>query len=274
MQDHSNIVLQAALEAGQVIMGYYRDGFSVERKSDASPVTEADQAADKIIRRHLEVTGIPVISEESAVADFSERKSWKKAWMVDPLDGTKEFIKRTGEFTVNIALLEDGKPTEGLVFAPALGLLYQTRQGRLIKEIYLLQERNVFIKSEAFFLSQEINRSRNVCASISHANSATLSFVERYRSAHPLGTLISIGSSLKFALLAEGKAGIYPRFSPTMEWDTAAGQAILQAAGGNVWDVETGNPIQYNRENLLNGNFIATASHISKGEAFSYLLAS
>lgn len=271
MENHNDIVLQAALEAGKLIMAYYREGFSVERKMDASPVTEADKAADDIIRKYLESTGMPVISEESVAAAYEQRKHWKKLWVVDPLDGTKEFIKGTGEFTVNIAFIEEGEPTDGLVFAPALGLLYRTEQGKLLKETYRLTDEGVFGKLEGNTLSNDNHTSENICASVSHANAATRSFIDRYKSAHPMGDLISIGSSLKFGLLAEGKAGIYPRFSPTMEWDTAAGQAILQAVDGNVWDMETREPIRYNRENLRNGNFIAAASNLSKQEAFSFL---
>lgn len=271
MEDYSEIVLRAALEAGESIMAYYRDGFSVQRKIDASPVTEADQAADAIIRKYLMETGIPVMSEESAVEGYSTRKNWKKLWIVDPLDGTKEFIKKTGEFTVNIALIEEGEPTEGLVFAPAMGLLYRIEQGRLLKETYRAESSGVFSKLEGNTLSHDNHTSENICASISHANAATKSFIDKYKSAHPSGDLISIGSSLKFGLLAEGKAGIYPRFSPTMEWDTAAGQAILQAVGGMVLDIETRQPIKYNRENLRNRNFIAAASNISIEEAFSSL---
>lgn len=269
---YPEIVLKAALDAANTIMSYYREGFSVERKADQSPVTEADKAADAIIRSYLEQTGIPVISEEYPVVEYERRKSWNKVWIVDPLDGTKEFIKRTGEFTINIALLEEGEPTEGLVFAPALGLLYRTEGGQLLKENYAVTAPFVFGNmEESAILSSNRFASENICASVSHANVATRSFVERYKSAHPLGNLISMGSSLKFCLLAEDKAGIYPRFSPTMEWDTAAGQAILKAVGGNVWDVKTQQPIRYNRENLLNGDFIATARHMSKNEAFSYI---
>lgn len=264
-------MLQAALEAAVVIMRYYRGGYNVERKTDASPVTDADKAADVLIRQRLEHTGIPVISEETAVLDYEVRKGWNKVWVVDPLDGTKEFIKHTGEFTVNIALVEEGTPTDGLVFAPAKGLLYRTQGGALHKETYGWDENGVPKRIEGCVLPRLATKSDHICASVSHMDTATMSYVKRYRSAHPLGNLVSIGSSLKFGLLAEGAAGVYPRFTPTMEWDTAAGQAILQAAGGNVWDVATKTPVTYNRAKLLNGAFIAFGPHISAEEAFSFI---
>lgn len=268
----TDTMLQAALEAAQAIMRYYRDGYGVENKADASPVTDADKEADGIIRRGLETTGIPVISEETAVLDYEVRKNWKKVWIVDPLDGTKEFIKHTGEFTVNIALVEEGTPTEGLVFAPAKGLLYRTQNGQLHKETYGWDENGSPKRMEGCVLPRLATKSEHICASVSHADTGTMAYVKKYRSAHPLGKLVSVGSSLKFGLLAEGEAAIYPRFSPTMEWDTAAGQAILQAVGGNVWNVATHSPVTYNRENLRNGPFIAIGPHLSVEEAFQLLL--
>lgn len=267
----TDTMLLAALEAAEVIMRYYREGYGVQHKADASPVTDADRKADGIIRRHLERTGIPVISEETAVTEYGIRKAWDRVWIVDPLDGTKEFIKHTGEFTVNIALVEEGTPTDGLVFAPAKGLLYRTQSGILHKETYGWEADGSPKRMEGCVLPQPAKKSEHICASVSHADTATMSYVKRYRSAHPLGKLVSIGSSLKFGLLAEGEAAVYPRFSPTMEWDTAAGQAILQAAGGNVWNVATRMPVTYNRENLRNGPFIAAGPHLTPDEIFSYL---
>lgn len=273
MKDNfADICLEAGLKAGSLIMEFYKQGFQVAHKSDYSPVTEADKQADTLIRSYLRETGLPIISEETKPEEFSIRQSWKKVWIVDPLDGTKEFIKKTGEFTVNIALVEEGEPTEGLVFAPASGLLYRTWRGQAWKEIYSADESGEYGKNEGFTLSGLDNKAPDsICASISHANEATNRFIERYRRSNPRAQLISIGSSLKFCLLAEGKAQLYPRFSPTMEWDTAAGQAVLRAAGGNVWDLKSRFPIRYNRENLRNGNFIAASANISQEEAFSYL---
>lgn len=265
-------MLQAALEAAVAIMRYYREGYATQSKADASPVTDADNEADAIIRRVLAGTGIPIISEETAVTDYATRKTWPRVWVVDPLDGTKEFIKHTGEFTVNIALVEEGVPTEGLVFAPAKGLLYRTENGGLHKQTYVWRADGTPEMTEDRVLPRPAVASEHICASVSHADAVTLAYVEKYRNAHPSGELVSIGSSLKFCLLAEGAAGIYPRFSPTMEWDTAAGQAILQAAGGNVWNPETRTPLTYNRQNLRNGPFIALGPHISVDEAFGLLL--
>lgn len=267
----TDTMLLAALDAAQAIMRYYREGYGVQRKADASPVTDADREADSIIRRRLEGTGIPVISEETAVTDYETRKGWNRVWIVDPLDGTKEFIKHTGEFTVNIALVEEGTPTDGLVFAPAKGLLYRTQNGKLHKETYEWKGNGLPERIEGCVLPLPAKKSEHICASVSHADTATMSYVNRYRSAHPSGKLVSVGSSLKFGLLAEGEAAVYPRFSPTMEWDTAAGQAILQAAGGQVWNVATRMPVIYNREDLRNGAFIAVGPHLSSEEIFSYV---
>lgn len=254
------LALDAALLAGEAIMKRFETGFSVEEKADRSPVTEADKEADAIIRKVLESSGIPVISEESAVEEYEIRRHWNRVWLVDPLDGTKEFVKRTGEFTVNIALVEEGQPVEGLVFAPALELLYRTDGKVLNKEIWRRNPNGIFGLHEQFSLLGATGFSQDVCASVSHMDEHTNEFIRKYRSSYPAGKLIQAGSSLKFGLMVEGKACVYPRFSPTMEWDTAAGHALLKAAGGDLLEYASTNPMMYNRKELRNGAFVGYVS--------------
>jgi len=241
-------VTAIAQQAGDAIMVVYTsDSFNVELKNDDSPLTRADIAANDIIVTALtELTpNIPILSEESEKIPYETRKQWTKFWLVDPLDGTKEFIKRNGEFTVNIALIENGKPILGVVYAPVLKHTYSGVEGlgafkkekdNLISEIKTADYRTQKLK---------------VVASRSHAGPDLQSFLDS------LGEydVISMGSSLKLCLVAEGKAHVYPRLGPTMEWDTAAAHAIVNAAGGQVTNLEK-EPLQYNKENLLNPYFI------------------
>ncbi|MCG9910727.1 MAG: 3'(2'),5'-bisphosphate nucleotidase CysQ [Flavobacteriales bacterium] len=270
-KEYAQIVHDAALEAGRIIMEYYKGGFSVEQKEDLSPVTEADKAADKLIRQFLKETGLPVISEESSLESYEKRKDWKKVWIVDPLDGTKEYIKRTGEFTINIALVEEGYPVGGLVFAPALGLLYRTDESGLLKEELEQDEKGLFHNARGCFLWKTEIFPGNLCASVSHQDKTTQGFIQRYRSSYPQGEVLSAGSSLKFCMMAEGKASVYPRFSPTMEWDTAAGHALLIQSGGDVLYAENGVPLRYNKENMANGPFIALGAGWTYQKASAFI---
>lgn len=231
--------IRAAIEAGQDIMAIYDDpaaDFEVERKADNSPLTRADKAAHARIVSYLEPTGIPVLSEEGAHLPYSIRRNWDRLWIVDPLDGTKEFIKRNGEFTVNIALVENGVPVLGVIYVPVKQQLYHSKME--MKEV--------------------APRPFTVVASRSHLSPETAAFIEELRKEHPDLELISSGSSLKICLVAEGKADIYPRHAPTMEWDTAAGDAIARAAGCIVMDAQTGTPLVYNKEDLHNPWFIVS----------------
>ncbi len=234
--------------AGAAIMQIYDGAFAVQHKVDDSPLTLADLESQRIILEALTALtpDIPVLSEESAQAPWAERKSWQKLWVVDPLDGTREFVKRNGEFTVNIALVVDHEPVLGLVAAPAQGLLYWGAAG-------------VGAFSRHRDAAQQILRVSapttplRVVGSRSHASPETASYLARLRP----HVMTGIGSSLKFCLIAEGKADLYPRFGPTSEWDTAAGQALLEAAGGHVTRMD-GHRLRYNcRETLLNGDFLA-----------------
>jgi 3'(2'), 5'-bisphosphate nucleotidase len=255
--DFLTIAREAALAAGSCILQFYRNGFSVGTKEDDSPVTEADREAEEIIRRVLAPTGIPIISEETAPVPYSARKLWTEAWMVDPLDGTKEFVKKTDEFCINIAFLREGQPVCGLVFVPVSGLLYATDGVELIRERWTMDEAGLYVTCSEQVVLRDVNPSYNLCSSVSHGNPSTQDFIQNYRAAFPQGAVIHAGSALKFGLMVEGKAGIYPRFSPTSEWDTAAGHALLKAAGGDILDSETGLPLVYNKESLINPAFVA-----------------
>ncbi|PRX43517.1 3'(2'),5'-bisphosphate nucleotidase CysQ [Salegentibacter salegens] len=253
--------IKAGIEAGKEIMNIYEtEDFQVESKNDDSPLTIADKRANNIINKYLVPTGIPIISEENKQLDFLERKAWNKCWIVDPLDGTKEFIKRNGEFTVNIALVENQKTIFGVIYVPANRELFygDVLEGKSFKGV--LQEDNNF--SENFM--KEIKPSNGsdkikVVGSRSHMSQETLDYIEKLKNKYNKEVeIVSKGSSLKFCLVAEGKADVYPRFAPTMEWDTAAGQAICNAVGLNVIDKSTSEELKYNQENLLNNYFLVS----------------
>lgn len=256
------LAIMSSLTAGKRIMQIYEEeDFQVVGKDDKSPLTIADKESNKIINDGLIPTGIPIISEENDEIHFEERKNWKECWIVDPLDGTKEFIKRNGEFTVNIALVESGIPQAGVIYAPALHLLYyaDVSEGKAFK-VYVA-EANVEI-TDILETSQEIHpdlmvNKLKVVGSRSHMNDETLKYIEELKKKFEKEVeVVSKGSSLKFCLVAEGEAHVYPRFAPTMEWDTAAGQAICEAVGLKCLVRNTGEPMTYNRQNLLNDHFI------------------
>ncbi len=263
MKEYIEIAIEAAIAAGREIMKVYeKEDFQVEIKADASPLTIADKRANDVINGYLKSTVLPVISEENLELPFEERKNWDRCWIVDPLDGTKEFIKRNGEFTVNIALVSEGKPEIGVIYAPALDVIYFS----------LVSEKKAFkfhitaeavdateiIKSAREIHPKKVSNAIKIVGSRSHMNKETLKFIKELKSAEKEVQVVSIGSSLKFCLLAEGEAHYYPRFGPTMEWDTAAGQAICEAVGFTCKFSHSGKSIQYNRENLRNDNFVVS----------------
>ncbi|MCC1483473.1 3'(2'),5'-bisphosphate nucleotidase CysQ [Winogradskyella immobilis] len=263
MNSNLQIAIEAALEAGEAIMKIYDSTISVEYKEDDSPLTEADKKANDIINRYLLKTNIPVISEENRQIDFSIRKNWNKCWIVDPLDGTKEFIKRNGEFTVNIALVKNGIPELGVIYVPATKVLYfgEVKQNSSFKvELNTHQEslENIFNKKIVIKAAETNSNLIRIVGSRSHMNQKTSDFINALKTEDNNVEIVSKGSSLKFCLIAEGLADIYPRFAPTMEWDTAAGQAICNAVDFNVISQETNEPLLYNKENLLNPYFIVS----------------
>ncbi|PWK20571.1 3'(2'),5'-bisphosphate nucleotidase CysQ [Xanthomarina spongicola] len=263
MNKNLQTAIEASLKAGQVIMEVYNTPFNVELKDDKSPLTEADKKANDIINSFLIPTQIPIISEENKQTDYSVRKDWKLCWVVDPVDGTKEFIKRNGEFTVNIALVSNGRPILGVIYVPATKVLYYA-------DVTLQKGYKVNLKSHEVSI-QKITESATplkpkagntdliqVVGSRSHMSQETLDFMETLKVNGTQVEVVSKGSSLKFCLVSEGNADIYPRFAPTMEWDTAAGQAICNAVGIEVISKETNKPLLYNKENLLNPWFIVS----------------
>ncbi len=248
-------IRRLALEAGAVIMEHYHNGFEVEKKADESPVTEADHAADALISAGLRETfpDMPLVTEEQARTHAVSASTFL---IVDPLDGTKEFVRRRGDFTVNIALVEDGVPVRGVVYAPARKRLFMTdADGNAIEEEGPLAPAARGPMRE-IRVAQPDNDALRVVASKSHRDAETDAYIRRYRVAE----IASAGSSLKFCLVATGEADLYPRLGPTMEWDTAAGHAVLAAAGGRV-DVldEGGRPLTYGKAEFRNPRFIAYA---------------
>lgn len=250
----------AALEAGKVILEIYRSGeFDIEIKGNKSPLTKADKASHKVIMTHLSKTQIPILSEEGRTISYEERKKWKKLWIVDPIDGTKEFIKRNGEFTVNIALIKNQKTVIGVIFVPAHGVLYfSTKEMSSFKVKVNLDNFDIekLISNANKLPFQRNDKTFTIVASKSHMSPETQAYEQQMRDIHGEVNLISIGSSLKLCMVAEGIADCYPRFAPTMEWDTAAGQAICEHAGFQVIDWKTKKNMLYNRRELLNNWFL------------------
>jgi 3'(2'), 5'-bisphosphate nucleotidase len=243
------LALRAAESASREILTVYDSGdFQTEAKGDNSPLTIADKKAHKVIEEILKETGLPLLSEEGRSIPYNERKNWKSFWMVDPLDGTKEFLKRNGEFTVNIALIENNTPVLGVVSIPVSSeTFYSTRGNGVWKKtangIQQLKKRK----------SPDLTASGlRVVASRSHMNEETENFIRSLTEPQ----LVSKGSSLKFLLLAEGEADVYPRFAPTMEWDTAAAQAIVTEVGLHVYQGNSQSELVYNKQDLLNPHFI------------------
>lgn len=239
-----------ARAAGEAIMTIYRQPFAVEYKQDESPLTAADKGAHEVIAAALATLtpDIPVLSEESGPEVMAERLGWSRYWLVDPLDGTKEFVARNGEFTVNIALIEEGKPLWGLVYAPVPDRLWYGGKGlgawRIDESGTAAIKTHAHVEGEAW----------KVVGSRNHLSQATRDYLA------PLGEieLVSMGSSLKFCIIAEGGAELYPRLAPTCEWDTAAAQAVLEGAGGSVTQLD-GSPLRYTKPDILNPWFVARA---------------
>lgn len=262
MNHNYKLAIEASIDAGNAIMEIYsKEDLGVETKNDESPLTKADLKANDIIIKYLEKTGIPIISEENKQTDFSEREKWKSCWIVDPLDGTKEFIKRNGEFTVNIAYAVNNSVEFGVIYVPAMETIYYGYNGKSWKQ----ELSSLLPKDFNHQDSQEISPGRiegkiRVVGSRSHMNDDTKEFISQLKERFSEEIeVVSRGSSLKFCLVAEGNADVYPRFAPTMEWDTAAGQAICKAVGLKVVDKESGNEMLYNRKDLLNNYFVVSA---------------
>lgn len=251
----TEIAIKAAIKAGNEILDvYYNSDFDVEFKSDNSPLTLADKRAHKVIVEHLIATKIPILSEEGKTISFDERKNWGLFWLVDPLDGTKEFIKRNNEFTVNIALIEKNSPIAGVVYVPVTKVLYWADQKGSFKA-NVSKENELLNDIEQLPISSE-RENFVIVGSKSHMNPETEEFIQSIDSNGKAIEIKSKGSSLKICMVAEGNADIYPRLGPTMEWDTAAGHAIVKFAGKKVYQFENKESVVYNKENLLNPWFV------------------
>jgi len=241
-------IVAIAEAAGQAILDIYHKDFDIQEKEDKSPLTEADLAAHRLIVAELQKLEprLPILSEESADIPFEERRRWLRYWLVDPLDGTKEFIKRNGEFTVNIALIESGRPTCGVVHVPVAATTYF---GCRDKGAFKRDEHG---HTEAISVARQRQHPTRIAGSRSHAGDSLQRFLDRV-GPHEI---VSMGSSLKLCLVAEGRADIYPRLGPTSEWDTGAAQAVVEAAGGRVTGLDM-QPLRYNtKESLLNPHFL------------------
>ncbi len=260
------LAVKAALKAGEEILQIYTDpssDFGIERKADNSPLTLADKKAHEIILSFLQTSPYPVLSEEGKSVAYSDRRNWHTLWIVDPLDGTKEFIKRNGEFTVNIALVKDGVPVLGVIYVPVKRSLYFAEVSLGAYRLEDADRSGMYESVEQLLESAERlplqKKSRDefiIVASRSHLSVETEVYIKEMEKQHESVKLLSSGSSLKICLVAEGSADVYPRFAPTMEWDTAAGHAIAKAAGMEIYQAAKELPLLYNKEDLLNPWFI------------------
>jgi len=266
----------AAKRAGEAILEVYGSDFAVEQKDDKSPLTLADKRSHEIIMDVLQQTitvnnsTVPILSEEGKEIPYDERKEWEYFWLVDPLDGTKEFVKRNGEFTVNIALIHKHKPVLGIIYIPVKDVFYfaainfgtyKLENSEILTGDLSIKE--LIDKSEKLPLNNNNKTSLTVIGSRSHTSEEFSEFVRRLNEKYKNVEFISSGSSLKLCLVAEGIADVYPRFGPTMEWDTAAGQAIAEQAKCTVMDTQTNEPLSYNKNNLLNPFFIVSRQGFS-----------
>jgi len=255
--------VHASLRAGEEILEVYNSGdYEVQFKEDESPLTLADRKADNLISEMLSVSGIPYFSEEGKKTPFKERTGWEKYWLVDPLDGTKEFIKKNGEFTVNIALIEKQTPVMGVVFVPVLKQLYFAEKQTGSYTIENVPEKEFFSSfAKLMAKAKRIESNRvienfRIVGSRSHLSLETNGYFKKLQQQYGEAEIVTKGSSLKICLVAEGKADIYPRLGPTMEWDTAAGHAIAMYAGCSVLQFDSGESLVYNKPDMLNPWFV------------------
>ncbi len=262
--------IKASIEAGLAIIEVYNQDFEVEEKEDKSPLTLADKRSHDIIVSHLLPFDLPVLSEEGKSIDYEIRKQWDYFWIVDPLDGTKEFIKRNDEFTVNIALVKENKPVMGVIYVPVLRQLYFAAKDfgaylmTIDSDIDFSQISLDQIAEQSRRIDTHVTGDRpyTIVGSRSHATPELEAYVEKKRTEHETVDFISAGSSLKLCRVAEGSADVYPRLGPTMEWDTAAGHIIAECAGASVFRADNAEPLLYNKENLLNPwFFISNGKH-------------
>ncbi|MBO72207.1 MAG: 3'(2'),5'-bisphosphate nucleotidase [Flavobacteriales bacterium] len=264
-RENLNNLIEISLDAGKAIMDIYKTDFNVKQKSDKSPLTKADMLSHTIISRSLKklTPKIPVLSEESINIPLNERLEWKDYWLVDPLDGTKEFINRNDEFTTNIALIRDNRPVYGIIYAPALD---ETYWGSVTNGSFTLKGDNLS-DAKRIRVNDKSRSCLRIIKSRSHPSNELNNFLNRL----DRHQLVEKGSSLKFCLVANGDADCYPRFGPTSEWDTAAGEAIVLGAGGRVINLKN-QLIKYNKgDSLINPSFIALNNQLDLNKILAYV---
>ncbi|SMO50864.1 3'(2'),5'-bisphosphate nucleotidase [Saccharicrinis carchari] len=266
--------IKASVAAGKAILEVYEsENFGVEAKADSSPLTLADRAAHDIIEAYLLKSNIPILSEEGKHEGYDTRKKWEQLWIVDPLDGTREFVKKTGEFTVNIALINNGLPVLGVVFVPVSAVLYYAVKDEGAFKVTLEKdwgstEDVQFLHSQRLPLCNK-NEKFRIVASVSHRSAETNQFIGALEKKFGQAEVVSVGSSIKLCKVAEGSADVYPRMGPTMEWDIAAGQAIAEAAGAHVTDWDTGSRMVYNKASLYNNWFVVSKNELWRDRVLS-----
>lgn len=258
--ENLNLSLKAAFKAGDKIMSIYNTkNINVQYKKDNSPLTIADKLSNDTINYYLKSSGYPILSEEGININYETRKNWKTFWMIDPIDGTKEFIKKNGEFTVNIALLKNNKPTLGVVYSPYLNQVFFAEEGLGAFKINNINSFENLFQADIIDLSTVLEpKTYTIVVSKSHMNNATQKYVSKQILKFGKVNQIEVGSSLKICKVADGSANCYPRFGPTMEWDTAAAHAVAKISGCKFYVADTPKrELKYNKENLLNPYFIA-----------------
>lgn len=259
MEDIINIAIKAAIAGGdEILKVYHSNDFKIEIKPDDSPVTLADKKSTEAINPILEQTTIPILGEEDEEVPYTTRKNWRKLWIVDPLDGTKEFIKKNDEFAVNIGLVENKKPVLGVIYIPATQEVFVG--GKTIGAFKFFKHDFVssnFRETNTIRLPHYQTKQFVITGSRSHTSPETADFVKKIKEKHPNCQYVGVGSSIKFCRLAEGKINLYPRFQLCMEWDTAAGHALLQGVGKDVVTTDTLKPLVYNKKSLYSPFFIA-----------------
>lgn len=260
--------VKAAIAGGHEILEVYKTDFDVAHKSDNSPLTLADQRSHRIIQQQLSAAAdIPILSEEGRAIPYETRKKWERFWLIDPLDGTKEFIKKNDEFTVNIALIQGSRPILGVILVPALNVLYfaaDTVGAYKIDDTRCFTEMNTLSEEKLFEQARKLpihelrpdSETLTIVGSRSHSSPAVTEYIDEKKRLYKNVEFISAGSSLKLCMVAEGKADEYPRPGPTMEWDTAAGHAVVNNAGGVVYQWQQHQPLEYNKPDLLNPYFL------------------